>query len=83
MQDDNASTANVIVIILNSDSDEDDVRYVQTNCGPNGNVRDMFSKQVLESDLATRVESLLDEDERLKLQIAEAVKIIMNSQVRA
>lgn len=96
MQDDNASAANVIevncnkprgmcsnMIILNSDSDEDNAQYVQTNYGPNGNVPGMFSKQVLESDLTTGVESLLDEDERLKLQIAEAVKIIMNSQVRA
>lgn len=81
------------VISINSDSDEDDVQHVQTEyCdqnlniptrhGRNDNVPNMFSKQVLGNDLATRVESLLAEDEWLKLQIAEALRIVENSQVR-
>lgn len=52
---------------------------ISSTQGTNNGAPDIFSKQVLGNDLASRAQSLLAEDTRLKLQIAEALRAVQNS----
>lgn len=95
------NSQNSDLIIINSDSDENDVQHhsdksnqklkektledclqslkISTTQGTNSGAPDMFSKEVLGNDLASRTQSLLAEDTRLKLQIAEVLKAVGDS----
>ena len=56
--------------------EETPIPYITIDETPN-----ILPKQTLENDLASRAQSLLAEDRRLKLQIADALKAVEKSKV--